>query len=68
MAQEHNCPDCAFRKKYDTNRKSLLGRLWRWHTNWCPGWKAYMASIPDEQRREIAEHYDMKKFMDAPVG
>jgi len=21
--------------------KAILGRLWRWHTTWCPGWKAY---------------------------
>ena len=34
----------------DNNPKSFLGRIWRWHTTWCPGWKAYMKSLPDEER------------------
>jgi hypothetical protein len=28
---------------------SLLARLWRWHTTWCPGWKAYQK---DRQAQE----------------
>ena len=42
--------------------KSILGRIWRWHAGWCPGWKKYMRSLPDEKRIELAEKYDMKKF------
>ncbi len=60
---DHNCPDCAFRAKYDNNPKSLLGRLWRWHANWCPGWKSYMTSLPEEEKGEIAAKYNMKKFL-----
>ena len=56
------CESCAFRAKYDRNPKSLLGRLWRWHTSWCPGWRGYMRSLPDTQRRELAERYDLKKY------
>ncbi|MBD3225828.1 MAG: hypothetical protein GF313_13960 [Caldithrix sp.] len=62
---ESNCGDCAFRAKYDKNPKSLLGRLWRWHANWCPGWKAYMSSLPETERTKLAEHYGMNKFMNA---
>jgi hypothetical protein len=29
------------RKKAEANPKTLMARLWRWHTGWCPGWKAY---------------------------
>lgn len=58
-----NCDNCAFRAKYDTNPKSFLGRLWRWHANWCPGWKSYMKSLPEDTRIDIAKQYDMKKFM-----
>jgi hypothetical protein len=39
-----------------------LGRLWRWHAGWCPGWKSYMKSLPEEERRELAEKYDLAKF------
>lgn len=59
---QHNCENCGFRKKYDANPRSFLGRLWRWHANFCPGWKAYMRSLPDERRRELAGRYGMEKF------
>jgi hypothetical protein len=60
---EHNCGNCAFRAKYDSNPKSFLGRLWRWHAGWCPGWKKYMASLPTEERTGLAKKYGMKKYV-----
>jgi hypothetical protein len=60
---DHNCENCGFRAKYDNNPKSLLGRLWRWHASWCPGWKTYMTSIPDEQRIGLAKKYNLKKYL-----
>lgn len=59
---DHNCEHCGFRAKYDANPKSLLGRIWRWHAGWCPGWKAYMRSLPAGQRIALAETYDLKKY------
>jgi len=59
---EHNCETCAFLGKYDRNPKSLLGRIWRWHAGWCPGWRAYMRALDDERRIELAEKYDMQKY------
>jgi len=59
---EHNCESCGFRARYDKNPRSLLGRLWRWHAGWCPGWKSYMKSLPDEERTGLAEKYGMKKY------
>lgn len=56
------CEHCAFRERYDVNRKSILGRLWRWHAGWCPGWKSYMMSIPDKKRMQLAERYGMEKY------
>lgn len=61
MAQS-NCTTCRFRKKYDDNPQSILGRLWRWHTNWCPGWNRYMKTLSEKERRALAEKYDMPKF------
>jgi hypothetical protein len=59
---DHNCETCAFRAKYDNNPRSLLGRIWRWHAGWCPGWKSYMNSLPDEKRAMLAEIYNMDKY------
>ncbi len=60
---DQNCENCTFRGKYDKNPESFLGRLWRWHANWCPGWKSYMSSLPDSDRINLAEKYEMKKYM-----
>lgn len=59
MAESQGCANCAWRAKYDEKPGSLLGRLWRWHANWCPGWKKYLASLPDDERRELAARYTM---------
>ncbi len=59
---EQNCANCGFRAKYDQNPKSILGRIWRWHVNWCPGWKKYIKSLPDEERQALANQYQMKKY------
>ena len=49
-AQEKSfgCETCALRKKAEANPKSLMARLWRWHTNWCPGWKAYQTHLAEQ--------------------
>jgi hypothetical protein len=60
---DQDCANCAFRAKYDNNPKSILGRLWRWHASWCPGWKSYMKSVSDEERITLAEKYRLKKYM-----
>ena len=57
-----DCRNCGFRKKYDERPKSLLGRLWRFHARWCPGWKAYMYSLPEAERIHLADKYDLQKF------
>lgn len=62
MSEKHDCETCAFRAKYDDNPRSLLGRIWRWHAGWCPGWKGYITSLPDDQRRVLAQEYQMTKY------
>ncbi len=58
----YKCENCAFRAKYDQKPQSILGRLWRWHAGWCPGWNKYMRSLPVESRTELAEKYDLKRW------
>jgi hypothetical protein len=62
IVAQSNCSTCRFRKKYDDNPQSILGRLWRWHTNWCPGWNRYMKTLSEKERKIIAKKYDMPKF------
>ncbi|VTR66793.1 hypothetical protein DESC_500177 [Desulfosarcina cetonica] len=44
--------------------------MWRWHINWCPGWKGYITSLPDEDRNRISRRYNMKKYQnwDGTIG
>lgn len=39
------CETCPMRKKAESNPKGFMSRLWRWHTTWCPGWKAYQSYL-----------------------
>lgn len=59
---EYNCEKCAFRAKYDNNPQSMLGRIWRWHINWCPGWKKYFLSLPDGEKSRVSSKYNFKKY------
>jgi hypothetical protein len=42
------CETCPIRKKDEANPKTFMARLWRWHTCWCPGWKAYQAYLAEQ--------------------
>ena len=53
----NNCEKCKFRKKYDHNPRSMLGRIWKWHIGWGPGWKSYLNVLPDEKRAAVIEKY-----------
>lgn len=43
------CADCCMRRKYEANPRSLVSRFWHWHTRFCPGWKAFMKSLPEAE-------------------
>lgn len=58
--KEHMCENCKRRAKYDNNPKSFGGRFWRWHINWCPGWKGYMKSLDDGKRNSLKQKYQLQ--------
>ena len=39
------CESCAGRARAEANPDRILSRLWRWHTTWCPGWRAYQKHL-----------------------
>lgn len=55
---DSGCATCTFRAKFDRSPGSLLGRVWRWHANFCPGWKSYMRSLPEDEKKAVIEKYD----------
>jgi hypothetical protein len=57
-----SCANCKFRATYDRKPKSFLGRLWRWHAGWCPGFRSYLLSLPDAERQNLAQTYNMPKY------
>ena len=59
---ESDCGSCKIKAKYDTNPRSLLGRLWKFHIRFCPGWKAYLVSLPEEQREELFRKYGRRNI------
>ncbi len=58
--EEQNCEKCKLREKYDKAPKSFMGRLWRWHINFCPGWKSYMKTLDENKKSELISEYKLK--------
>lgn len=45
MTAKSGCATCSMRAYAERKPNSLLARIWRWHTKWCPGWKAYQKEL-----------------------
>jgi len=58
----HQCENCKLRASYDKNPKSIMGRFWRWHINFCPGWKAYFNSLSEGEKTELRKKYQFTKY------
>jgi hypothetical protein len=43
------------RQRAEEKPNSLIARLWRWHTTWCPGWKAYQEELAEQQAKASSE-------------
>ena len=51
----HICENCKFRAHYDKEPNSVLGKFWRWHINYCPGWRSYFSRQSEEKKAELRE-------------
>ena len=49
MEAKSNCESCKLRSYAERKPKSLIAKFWRWHTKWCPGWKAYQRQLAEQQ-------------------
>ena len=48
------CATCKFRSYAERKPTSIIARLWRWHTGWCPGWRGYQKALAEELRAKEA--------------
>ena len=45
---ESRCQKCPLRVRAEARPQSLFAKVWRWHTEWCPGWKAYTKELTEK--------------------
>jgi hypothetical protein len=46
--KEYPCENCRMKRKAEEKPGSFMARFWRWHTRWCPGWKAYQRHLNEQ--------------------
>lgn len=56
------CENCKLRARYDNKPTSFVGRFWRWHINFCPGWKGYFKSLSEDEKLKLREKYQFQKY------
>lgn len=59
---EYKCAACPMRAKYEKSPKSFVGRFWRWHINFCPGWKGYFNSLSPTEQEVVRDKYKFNKY------
>jgi hypothetical protein len=47
---KYHCENCSWRRYAERKPDTILARLWKWHTGWCPGWKAYQKALAEQGR------------------
>lgn len=60
--KSYPCATCPLRAKFEKSPRSLVGRFWRWHINFCPGWRGYFNSLDEAQKQALRERYQFTKL------
>ncbi len=48
------CETCGFCKYCEKHPDTIVGKVWKWHTTWCPCWKSYQEELAERQKLERA--------------
>jgi hypothetical protein len=40
------------RARAEKNPQAIMSKIWKWHTTWCPGWKAYQKELAKEAQQQ----------------
>jgi hypothetical protein len=51
--KQHHCETCRLRALAERKPQSLIARLWRWHTGWCPGWRSYQRALAEAEKKAV---------------
>ena len=51
--EEMRCATCGIRQAAEANPNSIMARVWKWHTGWCPGWNAYQNALAGAEAVEV---------------
>ena len=41
---------CKWRLRAEKKPDSIISKIWRWHTTWCPGWKRYQQELSKSKK------------------
>lgn len=52
---ESNCGECKLHNYAERKPNSIIAKIWKWHTKWCPGWKAYQRELAKQENETGAE-------------
>lgn len=50
---EMRCASCGIRQRAEAGPNSMMARVWKWHTGWCPVWNAYQKALAETSREVI---------------
>jgi hypothetical protein len=50
---ESKCENCKLRKYAEKKPTSIISRIWKWHTMWCPGWKKYQQELAQQNTAKM---------------
>ncbi len=45
------CASCKICNYAQNKPDSIIGKGWRWHSKWCPSWKAYQKELAEKEQR-----------------
>lgn len=44
------CESCKMRIRAEEKPHSMISKIWKWHTTWCPGWKRYQKELNNSKK------------------
>ena len=51
--EEMRCATCSIRQRAEANPNAITARIWKWHTGWCPGWRAYQNALAEAEELAV---------------
>ncbi|MBR3950712.1 MAG: hypothetical protein IKJ79_02205 [Bacteroidaceae bacterium] len=60
--EKYKCAHGPMRQKYEQKPNSFVGRFWRWHIDFCIGWKRYFNSLPASEKETLRLKYRFAKY------